>query len=445
MTRAIGISADLHYLPFLVSLLNSIRYFDVQAKIKIYDFNGMPHLARSYLSDHAEIVPTPDSVFGDHYRAHQNFRPRILSEVGIDPYEIQLDADTVVLCDLEEAFQQVERGHLVVMREWEYVHEEWKAKKRPMPGDSVFYRILEHPEIYKDRLPIYNAGILGFNRAKHGRVLDLWARATHDNDRLRGTLFRMEQNKLALIIASLLKDGEITVHELPPELWMQTWDGHKTPRKLLGFEDGRVALYNGGPDQRMRFYHYTGGVSPPKEIDPETKYAVRFSDMVSDTAVPPELTRRQMVDAWHHVWRVRWQNPAGELPLFFYNEGPLRAPKCMDPRWRETLAKLLRSLQGDPTIDKHAKETWALALAYDYIDYCGFRGGDLGWMTGALSALLDPDQLETGEGTIAWRGTADVVMGFRAGYDDVVEWTGGEHNHRSQYTEHHRGVYLDIS
>lgn len=442
--RAIGIFADLAYLPSLIALINSIRYFGVRARIKVYDFNGLPHLARSCLSGHAEVVSPPAEAFGDHYRAHQNFRPRILSAAGIDPHELVLDADAVVLCDLEEAFQEIERGHLVVLKEWEYVHAERDPRRREVPPDSVLHRILEHPEIYQDRLPIYNAGILGFHRERHARVLDLWARSTHDHDRLRGTLFRMEQNKLALIVASLLRDGELTLHELPPELWMQTWAAHGTPKKLLGFEGGRIALYNGSVARRMRFYHYTGGVGPPEAIDPEDRYAVRFNDLVSDLGVPAELTQGQMADAWHHVWRARYDSPAGELPRFFYDQGPLRAPKCMDPGWREALARLLRGFGAEAAIGRDSKETWALALAHDYFDLCGFRAGDLGWLAEPLRALLGPERLATGEATVAWQAEADVTLGFRAGYADVVEWTGGEHRLRARYTEHHRGVFFDI-
>src|ERR1051325_4839754 len=168
----------------------------------------MPHLARSYLEKYATIVAPSVEVFGDRYRTHWNYRPRMLLN-NLDPYELQLDADTLVLSNLEPAFQEVEKGNLVAVREWEYDHvvadpKHRDDRQRELPPDSIFHRILKYPESHHQGLPIYNAGLLGLNREKHTMAIDLWAQATRDFERIDGTFFWVDQNKFSLIAASLL-------------------------------------------------------------------------------------------------------------------------------------------------------------------------------------------------------------------------------------------------
>ncbi|MGH9362246.1 MAG: hypothetical protein ACRD2T_10035, partial [Thermoanaerobaculia bacterium] len=349
--RAVGLFSDLAYYPALVAVINSILHFRVQARIKVYDFKGLPHLLRCGLARHAEVLSPPPSIFGDHYLELVHYRPRFLAVAGIDPCELLLDADTVVLSDLEEAFRAIEAGNLVAVREWEYVHAEMAAQYGELPSASVYHRRLAHPEIYREGpLPIYNFGLLGLNRAAHAPLLDLLSATSHYHEQLAGTFFDVDQNGLALVLASLRREGKIAVHELPPELWMLTWKGHGEPRKLLAFEDGSPALYNGDRSRRMRLYHYTGGiVAPPEILGRDAPIPVRFGHLVSDLALPPGVTQRQMAESWHHVWRARHQTPAGELPRYFYDLGPLRAPRCIDPSWRERLARLLARLGAGPT------------------------------------------------------------------------------------------------
>jgi hypothetical protein len=450
--RAIGVFSDLAYYPSLVALINSTLHFRVQARIKVYDWKGLPHLLRSGLERHAEVVSPPASILGDHYLELVHYRPRFLAAVGIDPYELLLDADTVVLSDLEEAFRAIEAGEVAAVREWEYVHAEMGHEYPELTSGSVFHRLLAYPEAFREGpLPIYNFGLLGLNREAHGPLIELLEEVTHHHDELAGTFFEVDQNGMALVLASLQREGKIALHELPPELWMRTWAGHREPQKLLAFEDGSPALYNGDRSRRMRFYHYTGGIVPPPELlGRDAPIPVRFGHLVSDLALPPEVTQRQMTESWHYVWRRRHETPAGELPGFFYDLGPLRAPRCIDPGWRELLGRfLVRSGIGSQDVgppDKDSREVWALALAHDYVEHCGYRTGEMGWLAPALEALLGAERLRAGERTIAWEREADVVVGFRSRYREPREWTGGEYAAAAAgYAEHHCGVFLDIA
>jgi hypothetical protein len=454
-SRAVGLFCDLAYYPSLVAVVNSILHFGVQARIKIYDFFGLPHLVRTYLARHAEVMRPPAGIFGERYGEHWNYRSRFLAAAGIDPCELLLDADTVVLCDLEEAFREIERGQLVAAREWEYPDPVWQRgySYREPPPDSVFHRRLAHPEIWRQGLPIYNGGLLGLNRERHQVALDLWREATYHHDALDGTFFVVDQNSLALVLASLVREGRVAVHELPVDLWMPTWERHREPPKLLAFEDGSPVLYSGDRTRRMRFYHYTGDIVAPPALAGERIVTVRFSWLVSDVGLPAGLTQEAMRQAWDQVWRGRHASPAGELPGFFYALGPLRAPRCLDPAWRERLARLLSQPElappGCAPPERDAREVWALAFAYDYLDYCGYRAGDLGWLEKPLAALLGADlRRRGGERSVAWASDADVVIGFRQRHAERREWTGGEHAAAASPTgcaEHHKGVFLDIA
>ena len=463
--RAIGLFSDVAYYPALVAVVNSILHFQVQARIKVYDFDGLPHLLRSHLGRFAEVVQPPAAILGNHYREHFYYRPRFLAAAGIERHELLLDADMVVLSDLEEAFREIEAGRVVAVREWRYVHpdslREWNY--RDLPAASAYHRLLAHPEIYKEGLPIYNGGLLGFNRDRHGDVLDLWRQGTEHHEELADTFFALDQHSLSLILASLRREGRVEVHELPPELWMQTWAGHREPRKLLAFEGGSPALYNGDPARAMRCYHHTGDILAPPALvgGGETRLPVRFSHLVSDLGLPAGVTRRQMEAAWHHVWRTRHRSPAGELPLFFYNLGPVRAPRCIDPSWRESLARLLGELRdgvpagaaggGPPDAaawppDRDSPAVWALAFAYDYLDACGYRAGDLGWLARPLAILLGAERAAApGAPAVTWEGEGDLAIGFAPRFAERREWTGGAPGGRARYAEHHRGVYLNVA
>ena len=117
--RAVSVFANLAYLPSAAALINSLLHFRVRARIKLYDFAGLPHLARTYLAQYVDIIAPSPQILGDRYRQFWNYRPRMLAE-SVDPYELQMDADTIVLSDLEEAFSEIERGNFTAVREWEY-------------------------------------------------------------------------------------------------------------------------------------------------------------------------------------------------------------------------------------------------------------------------------------------------------------------------------------
>ncbi len=452
--RAVGIFSDLAYYPSLVALVNSILHFRVQARLKVYDFGGLPHLLRAQLARHAEVLRPPAAILDDRFGKSWNFRSRFLAAAGVDPCELVLDADTLVLCDLEEAFRELERGRLVAVREWVYPDPVWGRgyTYRELPPDSVFHRRLAHPEIYREGLPIFNAGLLGLNREAHGAVLDLWSEVTYHLDALDGTFFWLDQNNLALILASLRREGRIAIHELPAELWMPTWERHREPRKLLAFEDGSPVLYCGDRTRRLRFYHYTGDIVAPPALAGGRPVTVRFGPLVSDLALPAGMSQAALREAWDQVWRGRHASPAGELPGFFYALGPLRAPRCLDPAWRGLLARLLAQPElgppGGAPPDRDGRAVWALAFAYDYLDSCGYRAGELGWLGKPLRALLGEALGRDGARSIAWQSDADVVIGFAPRHAERREWTGGEHadgTGGAGYAEHHRGVFLDIA
>lgn len=451
--RAIGVFADLNYLPSLAALMNSILHFQVKARIKVYDFTGLPHMARTYLAGYASLIDPPEPAFGDRYLKDWNYRPRILKD-HLDSLEIQVDADTVVLSDLEIVFAEMSKGNLAVVREWEYDHhvadsKSRDARRRELPATSVFHRILRYPELHHNGLPIYNAGLLGWNRDQHQFVIEHWAETTRDHHNIEGTFFKVDQNKLALIIASLQREGRIRLFELPKQKWMQTWDGHREPRKFVGFESGRIALYNGSTDERMHFYHYTGDVTAPASIvGRDGIHPVRFNAFVSDFGLPDGLNAQQMKDSWNYVWRERHQSAAGELPMYFYQMGPVRAPKCFDGEWRSSLARLIAKSGGVSGAHKDSKETWALALAHDYIDYCGYRAGHLAWLTEPLHALLGDRLAQDGAKTISWQGAGDVSIAFEPEYPRLRKWTSAngyeEHWWREKYSESHEGAFLNI-
>jgi len=63
--RAVSVFADLDYLAVARGADEQYSPFRVQARIKIYDFAGLPHLARTYLANYATLVAPSAEAFGE--------------------------------------------------------------------------------------------------------------------------------------------------------------------------------------------------------------------------------------------------------------------------------------------------------------------------------------------------------------------------------------------
>ena len=128
--------------------------------------------------------------------------------------------------------------------------------------------------------------------------------------------------------------------------------------------------------------------------------------------------------------------------MYFYNLGPVRAPKCLDPVWREFISRRLSGVGRD------SRETWAVALAYDYVDYAGYRTGDLGWISGPLESLIGRECMNQGTKAISWQHPDHVSLAFEARYEDRRPWaeaaTPEQYVLRTNYSEFHRGVFVNI-
>lgn len=467
--RAIALFADLGYFPPLVALVNSVLAAGVRARVKVYDYRGLPHLARTLLADHGVgVVRVPAEVKGADDPTGFAFKPRVLGALGIADQELLLDVDTIVLGDLEEAFGAMEAGEVAAVREWRlpaapghaaagrggggddpesrHVARHVTPDGPPeLPAGSFLARALAHPEAAVEGLPIYNGGLLGFSRARHGEVLDLWVRAALDPRTASSPFWGLEQHCLSLVLASLARDGRVAVHELPRAGWMRTWLGHREPVKLLGFEGGRPVLYDGAGGPRMQLYHYTGEIlAPPGPDGGVPPVPVRFQHAVSDLGLPEGATQAGMERAWHAVWRGRHGSPAGELPRFFHDLGPLASPRCLDRERRTALGRLLGAIEERQPPGPEAPETWALALACDYLSLGGCRGTALGWLERPLHAVLGAEVLASGSRTLAWEADTDVALSFTPRRPRVREWVSDLGLDDGPCSEHHRGVYVNV-
>ena len=184
-------------------------------------------------------------------------------------FEILLDADTIFLSNMDFLFNILESGKLIVAREdvdilhsayvdeyaWDVEHNRIQTELRKYIGDAS--------DKYTKCLltPTYNAGLIGFSKTHHMFLLKKCIEILiSDFDTKKNPTSHLEQFMMNLLIQLY----SVEKHILPQSVWMNTWQFHKSPKKIIKIIDGKFALSNEGFD-RINFYHFTGGISMTDE------------------------------------------------------------------------------------------------------------------------------------------------------------------------------------
>jgi hypothetical protein len=65
-----------------------------------------------------------------------------------------------------------------------------------------------------------------------------------------------------------------------------------------------------------------------------------------------------------------------------------------------------------------------------------------------LRTLIGGERIQAGEKTVSWQGSTDVAISFQPEYEKQRPWTEAEtpeqHGFKSNYSEYHRGVFINI-
>lgn len=425
MARAIGLFCNNHYFPVAVPLLNSLFHNDVQARIKVYDHSGLNHLLRTYLSKFVDVVELRNKSLKDRKWLHGcMFRPAMLADQGFDEAELFLDADMVVLGDLEWPLHLIESGKFVCSTEWVWGPDELDTNVAKRWTKIVG---VAPPQ----QFDVANGGLLGFNFSRHQELARLWARICRDSYIYEREPFNNDQ----MAISGLLESLGVERERLPKRYWMTTWAIHGKPAKVLGFnKQGKIRLYDVETGKPIQLYHYTGGID--QKVQGKTKIVRYYHARGESILEPAELAPAHRV-AWKDLWEGRYRSPAGILAEYLRDAGPVTVPKVFSTEFRQKVATLLLELRCAASEDR----VFALCVAYDYLTLLDYRLGNDCWLERPLRALLG-ERVYEGEKVLKWEEPADITLSF--GGDGPLSWTGDCFS-KPGHCEHLCGVKIALN
>lgn len=309
---------DKYYYDF-IALYNSWKYYENKNPLKVYVAGELDSDRRANIEKLVDVI----DVSMDGYTIEQFKGKYLFKWIGLlhhmNAYEILLDADTIFLSNLDFLFDILKSGKLIVAREQvdvihhSYVNKhEWNIEHNRIQSELRKY-IGELSDGYtKDLItPTYNAGLIGFNKNTHKFLLEKSIEILiSDFDAKKNPISHLEQFMMSLLIQIYSVDKYI----LPQLEWMNTWNFHRDPKKILKIEDGKFTLYNEGGN-KINFYHFTGGVGV-KDTDGIVK-TCKPHHMYEHHRYEPKFNRTHIEKLWYETY----ENPALLLYEYFANKG----------------------------------------------------------------------------------------------------------------------------
>jgi len=312
---------DMYYCDF-IALYNSWKYYENKIPLKVYLHRGIDNKKLNTIKKYCEVIEIECGEFND-----TDWNGKCLFKyVGLLKHmsdcEIVLDADTIFLSNMDYLFDYIEDGKIIgsVENDCDFIH-------------RVYYKTEEELEIANTTIKnelrktlgnvidnysldfehkIYNGGFLGFNKIKHSHLLEKTIKLLSDEFKdIRNPIFDNEQYMVNFLIA--LYNEEVV--GLPYSEWMNTWDSHKNPKKIIKVDDGKLTLYNENSN-RINFYHFTGGIGMPYG-EQQLPYSCRPHQLYNNEPREIKFKREDVEKLWYEIH----QTPVLLLYEFFYNKG----------------------------------------------------------------------------------------------------------------------------
>jgi hypothetical protein len=311
---------DKYYHDFIV-LFNSWKYYENKIPIKVYVVGQLKEDRLKLIEKHCEVIHVnKESLLDSQFKGKYLFKWLGLIRHMCD-FEILLDADTMFLSNIDYLFNHIEEGKLVVAREHVdichkvYVDnkQDWQAEHSRIQHELRKY-IGNVADNYTEDLitPTYNAGLFGLNKEKHSFLLEKSIEIlTSDFDAKKNPISHLEQFNINLLIQLY----DVEKHVLEQREWMNTWNLHKSPKKILKIESRKFALYN-ELDSKINFYHFTGGIGVHNKID-EREWPCRPHQLYETDNNLKFFTREDV----ENLWYKDKENPVLLLYEYFHNKG----------------------------------------------------------------------------------------------------------------------------
>lgn len=312
-----SVFVDNRYYPDFVALYNSWKYYENKIPIKVYVVGELSSDKRSKIENVCEVINVPQNGLSHNDFNRKQLFKYIALQNFMNEYEIILDADILFLSNTDFLFDYIEAGKIVGATEniYKYVHKIYlstEEKFNIIKNELSNYLEKDIIEKYNFEFTneIINGGFLGYNRHIHlplfENVIKLLTVPFSNNENL---IFHNEQYMASFLIKLFNYDTCI----LPNLEWMNTWDFHKFPKKILKIENGKFELHNEGGN-RINLYHFTGGIGMP--IPTGDLWPCRPHRIFEEANIDP-FTRKDVEELWYK----KLENPALLLYEFFHNKG----------------------------------------------------------------------------------------------------------------------------
>jgi lipopolysaccharide biosynthesis glycosyltransferase len=319
MSKSYSVFVEDKYYYDFIALYNSWKYYENKIPMKVYVAGELDSDKRANIEKLVDVI----DVSMEGYTIQQFKGKYLFKWIGLlqymDEYEILLDADTIFLSNMDFLFDILESGKMVVAREevdvlhYSYVdRHEWDDEHKRIQSELKKY-IGNLSDGYTKKLitPTYNAGLIGFSKVHHKFILEKSIEIlTSDFDTKKNPISHLEQFMMSLLIQMYSVDKCI----LPQLEWMNTWNWHRNPKKILKIEDGKFRLYN-DEGNKINFYHFTGGVGV-EDTDGLLK-TCKPHHMYEYHKYEPKFNRTHIEKLWYETH----ENPALLLYEYFANKG----------------------------------------------------------------------------------------------------------------------------
>ena len=391
----IDIQVNNKYVPGLIPLLNSFRYYDVQANICLHDYEWLSDFNKEYLGLFGTVHVSKLPRDGMYYRGNA-FKTRNVAAMGLTDDTLILDSDMVALNNFEEPFAMMKAGKFVGSCEFPITKVDQKEYDYASIGWQKLYPGTKLPV----QFDMFNGGFLGIPKSQ-SKFLDDWVKATTivelDHD------YRLEQTTFSIII----RHCGLPIHSFDPELWMCTWRRHKFPKKFLSFGDDKKLRVQDESGRALGLYHFTGDVCFPTFSGPLRR--LLFSDACNATLYEPNDEDFRLI--WYDWWERRLNSPMAKVLDFMLAAGPAKIPNIYCLPFRKRVAELLNDIEQITTQHPRSERVLTICQFYDYIELLKYRLVGDSWINLPLKGLGCPSWSGEGNGkTIGWMTDADLVF-----------------------------------
>lgn len=267
MSKSYGVFVDDMYYYDFVALYNSWKYYGNKVPIKVYSHSNLSIERKRKIGNHCEVVEVENSLRNKHSFTYNYLFKFVGLLKGMSDCEILLDADTIMLSNMDHLFDVIQKGVFIGVNEFQnqkFIHgthclsEEQRKKEYEHAKFVLKKHTPEYQEKYKldTEYEIFNAGLYGLNKSVHSYLLEKSIEIIDNNVFNKNNVaFQTEQ----YIFSFLLHLSGLPINSLSTNQWMPTWDRHSNPKKSITVIDGKLCLSN-DDGSRVNFYHFTGDI-----------------------------------------------------------------------------------------------------------------------------------------------------------------------------------------